>query len=39
MDKEKFERVDMRIPDYENTWAEMSRSSSLCFQINNTNPM
>ena len=39
MKKEKFERVDMRIPDYENTWAEMSRSSSLCFRINHTDPM
>ena len=29
MKKEEFERVDMRIPDYENTWAEISRSSSL----------
>lgn len=34
MKKEEFERVDMRIPDYENTWAEISRSSSLCFKIN-----
>ena len=39
MKKEEFERVDMRIPDYENTWAEMSRSSSLCFRINHTDPM
>ena len=29
MKKEEFERVDMRIPDYENTWSEISRSSSL----------
>ena len=34
MKKEEFEWVDMRIPDYENTWAEISRSSSLCFNIN-----
>ena len=39
MKKEEFERVDMRIPDYENTWAEISRSNSLCFKINHTDPM
>ena len=39
MKKEEFERVDMRIPDYKTTWAEISRSSSLCFRINNTDPM
>ena len=39
MKREEFERVDMRIPDYENTWAEISRSSSLCFKINHTDPM
>ena len=36
MKKEEFERVDMRIPDYENTWSEISRSNSLCFKINHT---
>lgn len=39
MKKEEFERVDMRVPDYENTWTEISRSSSLCFRINHTDPM
>ena len=39
MRKEEFERVDMRIPDYENPWAEISRSSSLCFRITHTDPM
>ena len=39
MKKEEFERVDMRIPDYERTWSEISRSSSLCFKINHTDPM
>ena len=39
MKKEEFERVDMRIPDYENTWAEISCSNSLCFKINHTDPM
>ena len=39
MKKNNFERVDMRIPDYENTWAEISRSNSLCFRINHTDPM
>lgn len=39
MKKEEFERVDMRIPDYENTWAEISRSGSLCFKINHIDPM
>ena len=39
METGKFERVDMRIPDYERTWSEISRSSSLCFKINHTNPM
>lgn len=34
MKKEEFERVDMRIPDYENTWSEISCSNSLCFKIN-----
>lgn len=38
MDKKKFERVDMRIPDYHDTWAEISRCSSLCFRINHTDP-
>lgn len=39
MKKEEFERVDMRVPDYENTWTEISRSSSLCFKINHTDPI
>jgi len=39
MKKEEFERVDMRIPDYERTWPEMGRSRSLCFSINHTDPM
>ena len=39
MNKIEFERVDMRIPDYQNTWKELSRCSSLCFRINNTDPM
>ena len=39
MEKANFERVDMRIPDYQETWAEISRSSSLCFRINQTDPM
>lgn len=39
MEKENFERVDMRVPDYENTWAEIRRSGSLCFKINHTDPM
>ena len=39
MKKEEFERVDMRIPDYERTRSEISRSSSLCFKINHTDPM
>lgn len=39
MKKEEFERVDMRVSDYENTWSEISRSSSLCFKINHTDPM
>lgn len=39
MEKENFEKVDMRIPDYENTWAEISRSGSLCFKINHIDPM
>lgn len=39
MEKAEFERVDMRIPDYQETWAEISRSSSLCFRINQTDPM
>lgn len=39
MDKEDFERVDMRNPDYQDTWAEIRRSSSLCFCINHTDPM
>lgn len=39
MEKDKFERVDMRDPDYQGTWAEMARSSSLCFKINHTDPM
>lgn len=39
MEKANFERVDMRIPDYQETWAEISRSGSLCFRINQTDPM
>ncbi len=39
MKKEEFERIDMRISDYENTWTEISRSGSLCFKINHTDPM
>lgn len=39
MKKEDFERVDMRRPDYQDTWEEISRSSSLCFRINQTDPM
>lgn len=39
METGKFERVDMRNPDYQGTWAEISRSSSLCFKINHTDPM
>lgn len=39
MEKAKFERVDMRVPDYQNTWAEISRSNRLCFRINQTDPM
>ena len=34
-----FERIDMRNPDYESTISEISRSSSLCFRINHSNPM
>lgn len=39
MEKENFERVDMRNPDYQDTWEEISRSNSLCFRINQTDPM
>lgn len=39
MDKKDFERVDMRAPGYEETWREICRSSSLCFRINQVDPM
>lgn len=39
MKKVEFERVDMRVPNYENTWTEIGRSSNLCFKINHTDPM
>lgn len=39
MKKDNFERVDMRAPDYQDTWVEISRSNSLCFRINQTDPM
>lgn len=39
MKKAEFERVDMRVPDYQDTWVEISRSNSLCFRINQTDPM
>ena len=39
METGKFERVDMRNPNYQETWSEISRSSSLCFRINHTDPM
>lgn len=38
MNKENFEKVDMRNPNYQETWLEISRSNSLCFQINQTDP-
>lgn len=39
MKKEEYERVDMRKPDYQDTWAEISRSGRVCFRINQTDPM
>lgn len=39
MEQKAFERVDMRAGDYQSTWEEISRSSSLCFRINHTDPM
>lgn len=39
MGQVEFERVDMRAEGYQDTWAEISRCSSLCFRINYTDPM
>lgn len=39
MAKEGFERVDMRSPDYKETWEEIARSSSLSFRLNHLDPL